>query len=67
MTPIPSHELQEIYAFAIELGKEAGRMLMAAAQMRMGDAATGLRQEHVQKENAVDLVTETDEGTSLDY
>lgn len=56
-------ELDGIHAFAVDLGKRAGRMLMEAAQLRIG-GTNGVREEkeHVQKENAVDLVTETDEG-----
>jgi myo-inositol-1(or 4)-monophosphatase len=62
MTEIPREELDEIYSFAIGLGKQAGQMLRDAAQLRMdGGGGTKEQQEHVQKENAVDLVTETDE------
>jgi myo-inositol-1(or 4)-monophosphatase len=62
MSDISREDLGEIYAFAVQLGKDAGRMLMDTAQMRMGKGGAGERTEHVQKENAVDLVTETDEG-----
>lgn len=63
MVELPQHELDEIYAFAVQLGKQAGEMLMDAARLRMGDEKASKEQiEHVQKENAVDLVTETDEG-----
>jgi myo-inositol-1(or 4)-monophosphatase len=62
MTDISREELDEIYAFAVQLGRQAGKMLMDAAQLRIdGGTATGEEKEHVQKENAVDLVTETDE------
>jgi myo-inositol-1(or 4)-monophosphatase len=62
MSEIPKEELDEIYEFAIGLGKQAGYMLRDAAQLRMdGGNGTKAQQEHVQKENAVDLVTETDE------
>jgi myo-inositol-1(or 4)-monophosphatase len=62
MTDISREELDEIYAFAVQLGRQAGKMLMDAAQLRIdGGNATGEEKEHVQKENAVDLVTETDE------
>ncbi|KAI4682353.1 uncharacterized protein J4E88_005243 [Alternaria novae-zelandiae] len=61
MMEISREELDEIYAFAVQLGRQAGKMLMDAAQVRIeGGNATG-QDEHVQKENAVDLVTETDE------
>ncbi|KAK7192800.1 hypothetical protein DPSP01_011221 [Paraphaeosphaeria sporulosa] len=60
-TDISRADLDEIYAFAIQLGKDAGRMLMAAAHARMGDAGSSSQKAHTQKMNAVDLVTETDE------
>lgn len=52
-------DLGEVYQFAIELGKDAGSMLMAAAHDRIGN---GLRAKHLEKDSAVDLVTQTDEG-----
>jgi hypothetical protein len=63
MSEISQEELDEIYAFAVGLGKQAGQMLRDAAQLRMdgGSGAIG-QDEHVQKDNAVDLVTETDEN-----
>ncbi|KAF1944395.1 inositol monophosphatase [Clathrospora elynae] len=63
MADISREDLDEIYAFAVELGKQAGKMLMDAAQLRInGGDETQKEKEHVQKENAVDLVTETDEN-----
>lgn len=63
MAEISRHELDEIYTFAVELGKQAGKMLMEAAQLRIRGGGNRTEQkEHVQKENAVDLVTETDES-----
>ncbi|KAF2032998.1 inositol monophosphatase [Setomelanomma holmii] len=63
MATISQEELDGIYAFAVELGKQAGQMLMDAAQVRIdGGIARSEEKEHVQKENAVDLVTETDEN-----
>ncbi|GAB1317332.1 hypothetical protein MFIFM68171_07542 [Madurella fahalii] len=53
-------ELDEIYAFAIQLGKDAGKLLLDAAQSRFsgnGQAA----QEFAEKDSAVDIVTKTDE------
>jgi myo-inositol-1(or 4)-monophosphatase len=62
MSDISREELDEIYVFAVELGKQAGQMLKDAAQLRMdGGNRTKEQDEHVQKMNAVDLVTETDE------
>jgi myo-inositol-1(or 4)-monophosphatase len=64
MATLSQEELDGIYAFAVHLGKRAGQMLTDAAQIRIdGGNATAEQKEHVQKENAVDLVTETDEGT----
>lgn len=54
-------DLDEIYAFAVQLAKDAGQMLFEAASSRSGTIS---RQSHVEKESAVDLVTQTDEGKS---
>ncbi|KAK4619782.1 hypothetical protein CLAFUW4_11595 [Fulvia fulva] len=51
-------DLDEIYAFAVQLAKDAGQMLFDAATSRSGTIS---RQTHVEKESAVDLVTQTDE------
>ncbi|RMZ72412.1 inositol monophosphatase [Pyrenophora seminiperda CCB06] len=61
MADLSREELDEIYAFAVKLGRAAGKMLMDAAQKRM-DGGSSQEKKHVQKENAVDLVTETDEN-----
>lgn len=53
------NELDEIYSFALQLGKRGGEMLMEGVKLRSAGVAD--TSEHVQKENAVDLVTETDE------
>lgn len=66
MAEISQQELDDIYAFAIQLGKDAGWMLMDAAQSRMqgtGDHASSSQVSYVEKENSVDLVTKTDNGT----
>jgi hypothetical protein len=66
MTTLSQAELDGIYAFAVDLGKRAGQMLTDAAQIRIdGSNATPEQKVHVQKENAVDLVTETDEGKCI--
>jgi myo-inositol-1(or 4)-monophosphatase len=63
MATLSPEELDGIYAFAVDLGKRAGQMLTDAAQIRIdGGNATQEQKEHVEKENAVDLVTETDES-----
>ncbi|CAF3462659.1 unnamed protein product [Fusarium graminearum] len=56
-----SQQLSEIYAFAVQLGKDAGDMLMAAAQRRIdGHGTSSTTVSYVEKENSVDLVTKTD-------
>lgn len=63
---IPAHwtmavdlNLDEIYQFALKLGKDAGKLLQQAAQKRMsGDAQL----DEEEKLNSVDIVTKTDEG-----
>ena len=55
---ISADEMDRIYAFAIQLGKDAGQMLLEAAEARY----EGPREDHVEKESAVDIVTKTDEG-----
>ncbi|EAQ83031.1 hypothetical protein CHGG_10849 [Chaetomium globosum CBS 148.51] len=51
-------ELDEIYAFAVQLGKDAGKLLLDAAQSRFNGENT---QEVVEKDSSVDIVTKTDE------
>jgi myo-inositol-1(or 4)-monophosphatase len=65
MATVSKEQLDHIYAFAVQLGKDAGNMLMDAAKSRFGSAG---RTEEVlaEKENAVDIVTKTDEGASRD-
>ncbi|KAF5987068.1 QA-X [Fusarium coicis] len=54
-------ELNDIYAFAVQLGKDAGDMLMAAAQRRIdGSGQSSSAVSYVEKENSVDIVTKTD-------
>ena len=54
-------ELDEIYAFAVQLGKDAGKLLLEAAQSRFNGDGQGT-QEFEEKDSAVDIVTKTDEG-----
>jgi myo-inositol-1(or 4)-monophosphatase len=54
--PIPQDQLDEIYAFAIDLARKAGQLLLERIDERNAD------QVYTEKENAVDLVTQTDEG-----
>ena len=60
---LPQKELDAIYAFAIDLTRRAGKLLLDAAEKRYGDAELpSVEEAHVEKENAVDLVTKMDEG-----
>jgi myo-inositol-1(or 4)-monophosphatase len=61
MVAISEQELDEIYTFAVQLGKDAGKILLERAEERY-KGATQVEQTHVEKVNAVDLVTQTDEG-----
>lgn len=61
MTQISDQETGEIYAFAIQLAKDAGALLMDRATDRMQGGHSDLPAE--EKENAVDIVTKADEGT----
>ena len=60
MSPLRPADLDVIYDFALRLGKDAGELLQAGMLARCsGDTpAAG----HAEKESAVDLVTQTDEG-----
>ncbi|KAK4653110.1 hypothetical protein QC762_505140 [Podospora pseudocomata] len=62
MTPVmlTEQELDEVYTFAVQLGKDAGKMLLEAAQLRFtGTQTADLEVE--EKDSSVDIVTETDE------
>jgi hypothetical protein len=59
MKSLGQKELDDIYAFAVALGKEAGTILMNGVKLRMDGGAP---EQVVEKENAVDIVTKTDEG-----
>ncbi len=61
MGEITDQELGEIYDFAVQLGKDAGRLLMDFARARWGDQGSG-EQLFSEKDNAVDIVTKADEG-----
>lgn len=58
---ISDAELQEIYAFALDLGRRAGKMLMDGVEKRCEGDEGGKEEE---KMNAVDIVTQTDLGMS---
>lgn len=60
---ISDKELGEIYEFAVQLGKDAGKVLMAGAQIRIGPSnGVSNEQKSVEKDSSVDIVTQTDEG-----
>lgn len=53
-------DLDEIYPFAIQLGKDAGAILMKGLERRREQSHEN--EEHIEKLNAVDIVTEVDNG-----
>lgn len=57
---ISPEELKGIYDFAVQLAKDAGKILLERAEGRY-DGVNQEEQKHVEKVNAVDLVTQTDE------
>lgn len=59
---ISSKELGQIYTFAIQLGKDAGQMLLDGVEKRCEDGGGGTADEQVEKMNAVDIVTKMDNG-----
>lgn len=54
-----SIDLDEVYTFALGLAEQAGKLLDDAWRARCGG---GLQTGHTEKDSAVDLVTQTDEG-----
>ena len=54
-------ELDDVYAFAVQLGKDAGKLLLEAAQSRFNGNGEATH-EFAEKDSAVDIVTKTDEG-----
>lgn len=56
MAGLGAEDLDQVYHFAVQLGKDTGKMLLDA---RSGH---GLRANHIEKESSVDLVTQTDES-----
>ncbi|KAI0450572.1 inositol monophosphatase [Xylaria acuta] len=61
MSDITPQEVGEIYDFAVQLGKDAGRLLMGFAKARWGDTGSGGEQLFSAKDNAVGIVTKADE------
>ena len=61
VTSLTQGELDEIYAFAVDLGRKAGKLLMERVEQRIS-GSEGHSQKFEEKDNAVDIVTQTDEG-----
>jgi myo-inositol-1(or 4)-monophosphatase len=73
-TEITDSELEEIYQFAIDLGKKAGAKLMDGIHARIGGTISDISSNDTgnanttsnlafeEKDNAVDIVTQVDEG-----
>jgi len=64
MPQLSQEELNEVYCFAVQLCKDAGQMLLEAAELRYEVNRTE-ELGHVEKDSSVDLVTQTDEGMVL--
>ncbi|PGH23355.1 protein qutG [Polytolypa hystricis UAMH7299] len=62
-SPVSSAELDEIYAFAIDLGKRAGKLLLDTVEKRIdgGSAGDSALLASEEKDSSVDIVTQTDE------
>lgn len=58
-------ELREIYTFALDLGRRAGKILLDGVDKRTGEQGGRELGEQVEKMNAVDIVTQTDLGEFL--
>jgi Inositol monophosphatase family. len=58
---LSQEELDEIYAFAIDLGRKAGNLLMEHVDQRIS-GSEGHSQKFDEKDSSVDIVTQTDEG-----
>lgn len=57
-------QLDEIYAFAIDLGRKAGELLLQSIEKRIAGEGQNAY-AYAEKDNAVDIVTRTDEGTHI--
>jgi myo-inositol-1(or 4)-monophosphatase len=64
MSEVLEDNLEEIYRFAIDLGKSAGKILLEGIERRRVTADDGA-QEAIEKLNSVDIVTQTDNGMHL--
>jgi myo-inositol-1(or 4)-monophosphatase len=57
-------ELKDIYTFALDLGRRAGKILVDGVEKRTGAAGARDMGKQEEKMNAVDIVTQTDLGMS---
>jgi myo-inositol-1(or 4)-monophosphatase len=64
MSEIAQDETEEAYRFAIGLGRAAGKILLDGLTRRGVTVDNGAH-EGVEKLNAVDIVTQTDNGMRL--
>ncbi|KAL3420080.1 Protein qutG [Phlyctema vagabunda] len=55
-----TEELQEIYTFALDLGRNAGKILNEGVEKRCGEQSGRDMGKQEEKMNAVDIVTQTD-------
>lgn len=55
-------ELQDIYTFALDLGRRAGKILLDGVEKRCGAESGRDVGKQEEKMNAVDIVTQTDLG-----
>lgn len=62
MSQVSQQELDEIYEFALDLGKRAGKLLLDGIDKRVGGIDAPGELAFAEKDNAVDIVTQTDEG-----
>jgi hypothetical protein len=60
-TTVSDNELEGIFEFAVQLGKDAGKILLDGLAKRRERGAQ-IEEQQVEKMNAVDIVTETDNG-----
>ncbi|RJE19299.1 Inositol monophosphatase QutG [Aspergillus sclerotialis] len=58
MSSLSQAELDDIYAFAVGLGRTAGNLLLDGVEKRIN----GGNQSVEEKDSSVDIVTKTDEG-----
>jgi myo-inositol-1(or 4)-monophosphatase len=62
---LSQEELQEIYVFALDLGRRAGKLLLDGVDARCGAVEGRETKKAEEKMNAVDIVTQTDLGMLL--